>query len=289
MTGAIAWIDLAGLTPTADPAAWSTLVRTPAAVALTLAVAVLYPLLGYRRFIQIERMPLPLPSWIKLRLYFNVVVSQWMLVLATWLVLRSAGRDLGDIGLSVRSWGVVAGVSILLLTGFALLSRATLGQLSRATASDLPEHVRRAGRIMPRTTHERIGFIAVALTAGLCEEILYRGWLPWALGGWTGSLPAGFALAAVAFALGHAYQGRNGVMLTGLLALFLGAVAWFTKSLVPGQLLHVAIDLVNGIAVGTALARLGAAEPPAGVPTPEPAEPPEPAGGDVDARPGPTA
>ncbi|MGH7724668.1 MAG: CPBP family intramembrane glutamic endopeptidase [Candidatus Eiseniibacteriota bacterium] len=245
------------------PLDWSELVRTPAAIALTLAVAVLYPLLGYRRFLQIERLPLPLPTQIKLRLYLNVVVSQWTLVLATWLVLRGAGRDLGDVGLAVPALGHAALVSLALLAGFALLSRTTLAQLARTPVAELPEHVRRAGRILPGTPVEQMAFVAVAITAGVCEEILYRGWLPHALAGWTGSLPSGFALAACAFGIGHAYQGRNGVILTFVLALFLGFVAWWTKSLVPGQLLHVAIDLVNGIAVGAALRRnLVAPEPP---------------------------
>ena len=96
----------------------------------------------------------------------------------------------------------------------------------------------------------------MAITAGLCEEVLYRGWLPWALAGWAGSTLAGFLGAAVIFGLGHLYQGRNGVLLTGLLGVALGATAAWTGSLLPGQALHVAVDLVNGIAVGAALARM---------------------------------
>ena len=143
-----------------------------------------------------------------------------------------------------------------LLLGFAALSWATTRSLASAGPDDLPAHVRRAGRILPRDRVEVAGFIPVAITAGLCEEVLYRGRLPWALAGWTGSVPAGIVAAAAVFGLGHLYQGRNGVVLTGLLGLALGATTAWTGSLLPGQALHIAVDLVNGIAVGAALARM---------------------------------
>ena len=237
---------------------WIRLARTPLAIALTIVIAVVYPLLGWRRFRRLAAQPEPIARATRLGLYGNIVVSQWSLVLATGLVLGAVGPGLATIGQHVGPvplrTALVAGA---LLVGFALLSRLTLAQLARASAGDLPGHVRQAGRILPRDGVERAGFLPVAITAGICEEILYRGWLPLVLAAWTGSLAIGFAGAAVVFGLGHAYQGRSGVILTGTLGLFLGAVTWWTGSLVPGQLLHVAVDLVNGLAVGATLARLG--------------------------------
>lgn len=263
------------------PVFWSELARRPEAVVLTIAMAIVYPLLGYRRFLEIQQLPEPLDTGTKVRAYRNIVLSQWTLVLATVIVLHRAGGSLADLGFAVRSWVLTIGVSLALLAGFALLSRLTLRQLAEVKPGELPEHVRRAGRVLPRTGRERAGFAAVAFTAGVCEEILYRGWLPWALAGWFGSALPGFALAAIVFGLGHAYQGRTGVLLTMLLATFLGAVAYFTRTIVPGQLLHVAIDLVNGMAVGAVLARHAAEPPPP--PPPPPDEPHDGPPGGVDA------
>ena len=185
-------------------------------------------------------------------------------------MLGGSGRSLGDIGLGpgvdlVRT----AVVTVALLAAFAVLSWFTTRSLAVAVDGDLPPHVRRAGRILPRDGVELAGFVPVAITAGVCEEILYRGWLPWALAGGAGSVLVGFVVAAAVFGLGHLYQGRNGVALTGLLGLALGATAWWTGSVVPGQALHVAVDLVNGAAVGAALARMSRVSapvaPPAGV------------------------
>jgi membrane protease YdiL (CAAX protease family) len=244
-----------------DPVFWHALARTLPAIALTLAVAIAYPLLGWRRFRRIQMLPEPLPTLAKLRLYAGVVVSQWTLVAAAWVVLRWAGLDLSAVGQQAgRSAGATALTAAALLAAFGLLSVVTLRQLARARPDQLPEHVRRAGKILPLNARERAGFVAVALTAGVCEEILYRGWLPSSLAGWTGSPLLALILSALVFGVGHAYQGRQGVILTALLGLGLGVVVYFTGSLLPAQLLHVTVDLVNGVAVGAALSR-GAAAP----------------------------
>ncbi len=236
---------------------WSGLARTPAGVALTLAIGLVYPLVGWFRFRRLERRPDPLPRREKLALYASIVVSQWSLVAATALVLGAHGRSLVDIGQGpgfapLRTVFLAGG----LLAGFAVLSWVTTRSLAAAGPEDLPPHVRRAGRILPRDAVEIAGFVPVAITAGVCEEVLYRGWLPWALAGWAGSVLVGFIAAAAVFGFGHLYQGRNGVVLTGLLGLALGAAVAWSGSLLPGQALHVAVDLVNGIAVGAALSRM---------------------------------
>jgi uncharacterized protein len=242
------------------------LARTPAAIALTIAIAVVYPLIGWYRFRRLEARPEPVGRGVKFRLYASVIVSQWTLVATAALLLATRWQGLGAIGqgpgISILRTALAA---LALLGGFALLSRYSLAQLRIAAATDLPTHVRKAGRILPRDRVEQAGYVPVAITAGVCEEILYRGWLPWALAAWTGSAAAGFVGAAIVFGAGHAYQGRNGVVLTTLLALFLGGVVAWTGSLLPGQFLHVAVDLVNGLAVGATLARHAATPAPARV------------------------
>lgn len=238
------------------------------AIALLLAVAVVYPLLGLRRYRKIERLADPLPAGLRRRFYINIIVSQWTLVALVTYVLHRGGRGLWDLGQSMgRNVEVTLGAASALVVGFALLSSLTIRQLRRATASDLPSHARRAGRILPRTASERVWFVGVALTAGICEEILYRGFLPWMLWSLGLNVWVGFALAVLAFALGHAYQGRSGVIVTGVLGVFLFGILALTRSLVPGQVLHVLVDLVNGIALGGTMARLEAA--PAAAPTPD--------------------
>jgi membrane protease YdiL (CAAX protease family) len=241
-----------------DPA----LAHTLPAIALAILVAIVYPLLGLRRFRRIEHLPDPLPSRTRTRLYWNVIASQWTLVAFTALLLAWGGRSLADLGQSLGPRpGMTLGVSAGVIGLFAVLSLFTTRQLQRATRSDLPRRMQKAGKILPQTNGERAWFVGVAITAGICEEILYRGYLPWFVAGWVGSPEVGYVVAAIAFGLGHAYQGRSGILVTGILGLYFGALAYSVRSLVPGQVLHVAIDLVNGIAVGYALVRARGAAP----------------------------
>lgn len=232
------------------------LAHTTPAILLAILVAVVYPMVGLRRFRRIEHLPDPLPSRTRLHIYWNLIASQWTLVAMTVALMTWGGRSLADLGQALGPRPpVTIAVTLGLLALFAVLSTFTTRQLKVATASDLPLRMRKAGKILPQTGVERAWFVGVALTAGICEEILYRGFLPWFIGGWLGSPGIGYVLAAVAFGLGHAYQGRDGMIITGILGLFFGSLAYGVRSLVPGQLLHVAIDLVNGIAVGAALVR----------------------------------
>jgi membrane protease YdiL (CAAX protease family) len=106
-------------------------------------------------------------------------------------------------------------------------------------------------RILPSTPIERVAFAGVALTAGFCEEVLYRGFLLYALDGVIASPWISLVLAAIAFGVGHAYQGRRGIVLTAILGVVFGLLYRFGGSLWPGIVLHAAIDGVNGYALGS--------------------------------------
>jgi membrane protease YdiL (CAAX protease family) len=232
------------------------LAHRPEAILLAILIAVVYPLIGLRRYRRIEHLPEPLPSRTRLRIYWSLIVSQWLLVLLTALLFAGAGRSLVDIGQSLGpSPARTIATAAALLVLFALLSLFTTRQLKNARPSDLPDRMRRAGKILPQTGTECAWFAVVALTAGVCEEILYRGFVPWFVDAHLGVAGLGYIVAAIVFGLGHAYQGRGGMFVTAILGLVFGALAFFLRSLVPGHLLHVAIDLVNGIAVGATLAR----------------------------------
>jgi membrane protease YdiL (CAAX protease family) len=99
--------------------------------------------------------------------------------------------------------------------------------------------------LLPRTAAERRLFTVVGLTAGICEEWLYRGFFLAVVAAVAGDLPTWVlvGLAAVAFGLAHAYQGRAGVVLTGLLGGVMAALYLGTGSLLLPVLLHAAIDL----------------------------------------------
>ena len=233
------------------------LVADPWAWLVTIVVAVVYPILGYVRFRKLASLPVPLSTATRLRTYAGIVVSQWFLVVLAAVVVARHGANLAALGETLGSRpGVTLGAAIALLVVYGVLAWLTLRALKTASESSLPSHVRRAGRILPGNAVERAGFLAVCVTAGACEEILYRGWLVGFLGTLLGGAWWGVLVAGALFGVGHTYQGARGIVTTAALGIVFGAIYVGLGSLVPGQLLHFLVDLVSGFAVGSLLARL---------------------------------
>jgi membrane protease YdiL (CAAX protease family) len=98
---------------------------------------------------------------------------------------------------------------------------------------------------LPRTREERWWFAAMCVTVGVCEEIIFRGFLTRYLH----DLPLGLGLlgavlvAALIFAIDHGYQGWRGILGTGILALVMTLLFFATGSLWVPILLHALLDL----------------------------------------------
>jgi membrane protease YdiL (CAAX protease family) len=113
------------------------------------------------------------------------------------------------------------------------------------TRRALAVQLRPVAALLPRTAAERRTFALLALTAGVCEEVLYRGFglaaLRWVA---PGAGHAGLiAVTAAAFGLAHLYQGAAGLALTALAGAYFAWIAIATGSLVPVMVLHALLDL----------------------------------------------
>lgn len=102
----------------------------------------------------------------------------------------------------------------------------------------------------------------MAVSAGICEELLYRGWLLHLIGASTDSVWIGLLLSSVAFGLGHAYQGPQGILSTGFVGLVLGLIFVLVGSLITVQILHAFINLSSGLMCAYLLANLSKAPTP---------------------------
>jgi membrane protease YdiL (CAAX protease family) len=103
-------------------------------------------------------------------------------------------------------------------------------------------------RLLPQSLIERLPFFALAVTAGICEEFLYRGFAMAALrrtglGGWEVVL-----ISSMLFGLAHLYQGRGGLVGTLLIGTVFGIARIAYDSVIPAMVWHAALDIVAGIA-----------------------------------------
>ena len=155
-------------------------------------------------------------------------------------------RPWAALGLIPRlTWGL-AGVAV----GFAIVAAYVLVQRKQAledgeALARLRRQMRNLERMMPRSDEEGRWFGRLAVTAGICEELLYRGYLIWYLSHWIDIYWAA-ALASLLFGVGHAYQGVRGILTTTLVGLFLSAVYLLTGSLYPGMIMHALMDAHSG-------------------------------------------
>jgi membrane protease YdiL (CAAX protease family) len=91
--------------------------------------------------------------------------------------------------------------------------------------------------LLPHGVPESVLWVFVSVTAGVCEEIVFRGYLQRQLAALTGSVTAGILLQAVAFGISHGYQGVAPMAVAGSYGLVLGILAWWRGNIRAGALL----------------------------------------------------
>ena len=183
---------------------------------------------------------------LRARLWWRAILMQWALIGMLALVWTQEHRSPVSLALVVRpNWGL-AGVLIGLATIVSLVmrQRARVAQEPELQRS-VREQLASVQRLMPHTTGEFRVFAALAVTAGICEELLFRGFLTWYLAHHVG-LPVAAAAQVVIFGVAHLYQGFGGILKTGFAGAFFTAVVWISGSLVPAMLIHALMDLHAG-------------------------------------------
>lgn len=244
---------------------------------MAVVLAVLFPiraaLFGYRRLTSAP--PEDVPR-VRLWLYRQGIAIQWTLTLCVIALWVWQGRPWVLLGVVPKlTWGLI-GVA----AGFAFIVGYLLVQRRKALEDDeslerLRRQMRNVERMMPRSDLEARWFNRLAITAGICEELLYRGYLIWYLHQALALMPA-VLIASVVFGIGHAYQGVRGIAVTTLVGLFMSGVYLITGSLIACVVIHALMDLHAGYMGRAAFARAEAPDLPAPLPLGEPEFPATP-------------
>jgi hypothetical protein len=142
---------------------------------------------------------------------------------------------------------------IFVAAGIGGVAIAVLQWLNIRRASRLPPKARGrfqaiAERILPQSVVEMLPYAALAMTAGLCEEFLYRGFAMTALARDGLAVWAVILLSSILFGLAHLYQGSAGLVGTLLVGAVFGMARVKYDSLAPVIFWHTTLDLVAGFA-----------------------------------------
>jgi uncharacterized protein len=99
----------------------------------------------------------------------------------------------------------------------------------------------------PRGAAEVGVWIGLSLSAGICEEIVFRGYLQRQLLALSGNLILAILGQAVVFGVSHGYEGIGAVIRIVVFALAMGALAQWRGNIRAGIVAHAAWDVVAGL------------------------------------------
>ena len=187
------------------------------------------------------------------RAYARILVEEWALAAGVLALTLWRARPLATLGLGMSAgWRLWLGVALPVVYSFLWVSQVRALMARPQALAKLRGKVAPLRALVPHTAAEFRLFVPLSFTAGICEELLFRGYLVWVLQAWIGPWPAAL-VSMVAFGLGHAYQGRKFAMRAFFTGVGMGLLALITGSILPGMALHALIDLGSGWIVNTAL------------------------------------
>jgi uncharacterized protein len=130
----------------------------------------------------------------------------------------------------------------------AALALAGLGfALGLAGAENIEATRKTLGFLVPRSSLEVGLWFLLSVTAGFCEEIIFRGYLQRQFAAITRKTYLGIPLSGIVFGVSHGYEGGPRMLLIAVYGIMFGLLAQWRKSLRPGMMAHAWHDAFSGM------------------------------------------
>jgi membrane protease YdiL (CAAX protease family) len=197
----------------------------------------------------IKRLKVDPNSSLRAGLYCMTLLSLWTIAIVCWI-----WRD----GKILPAWRGIVGPGWLFSSPWRIwtLNVVLIGFFVLALAPGLhclfkPKRIAAYTRayeglafFLPHTQRERLLFVLLSVSAGVCEEWIFRGFVLQTLHGTT-RLPwiAALLVSSILFGWNHLYQGSRGLVMTTVTGLALGLATISSGGLVLPIVLHALLDL----------------------------------------------
>jgi uncharacterized protein len=179
-------------------------------------------------------------------------VCLWLIALE-WLWVRFVYKGLQAHGYSMREFIGRPWLTPRQLAGDLVYAALALG-FSYALfvgADPLLSHVEAASNpLLPAVPSGIAGtfvWIGLSLSAGICEEIVFRGYLQRQLAALSGSAGVAILGQAIVFGAAHGYEGVSAVIKIVVYGLVIGAMAQWRGNIRAGVVAHAAWDILEGL------------------------------------------
>jgi uncharacterized protein len=177
-------------------------------------------------------------------LYLSLLAMEWGLFLYVRKGLRLTGSSLREL-LGGR-WASVRDIAVDLILAAAIWGLWTLILLAWNRWAG-PGHAASIQTLLPRGGVETVLWIGVSVSAGICEELAFRGYFQRQFAALAHSRWIALFVQAVLFGISHGYQGIESCAKIVLFGLLFGVLALSRASLRPGMVAHAWGDIASGI------------------------------------------
>jgi len=232
------------LPPVDDRPAARRLLAPPWHTAVLIAIVLLASLVGA----WLQRRPGPGASIAErhsgaIAIYLTAMALDWALFSYMWVFVRKSGTRLRDLIGGGRDPKAIA-LDVAIAIPFWIVWELTARFMHRLLG---PSSARSVDILLPRTLLEMVVWIGVSLTAGFCEEAVFRGYLQKQFHVLTGNAAIAVLTQALLFGLAHAYQGVKNVIVITVLGILYGLLALGRRNLRPGMIAHAWSDVYGGL------------------------------------------
>lgn len=197
---------------------------------------------------------------VRLKFYRKVLIDLWVPTIFILLIVAFSQLNLNDIGFNLPKintntlgpWVTYTALGIGILYVIIILYYLFGYRFSEKfrvmhnEAKQKESNKLSFSEMLPVTVKEKKVWTCVSITAGITEEIIYRGFLIYAFGYLYPNLSIWLVIvmASLLFGLGHIYQGLTGVLKTTIIGLVFSVIFIGIGSILPLIIVHFLIDYV---------------------------------------------
>jgi membrane protease YdiL (CAAX protease family) len=180
-------------------------------------------------------------------IYLAALAMDWALFYYCWAAVHHYGGSLWALsGGRWTSWKDVL-VDLGIMVPFLFVWEGMAYGVSRFLAGIAgPDSAKTVDSLLPQSVIEILIWIATSITAGICEEMVFRGFLQRQLHALSGNIAVAVLGQGLVFGLFHSYQGWRNVVVISVLGTLYGALAAWRRNLRINIVAHAFTDVWEG-------------------------------------------